>query len=159
MEAVGHRATTHKMIAEGHILLSVDGEAERVQAAAHTSLSQGPPTPSVAEMNRRRYALSDQLDDFLATSDPTELLLIVALLVTGCSELALLSKLHWLATGKWLARHLAVSDPDLSKRLVEATKCAVADGEKEQMASTVREILERVGGPLKEGYRDEVVLL
>lgn len=159
LEAVGHRATTHKMIAEGHILLSVAGEAERIQAAAYTSLSQGPPTPSVAEMNRRRYALTDQLDDFLATSDPTELLQIVALLVTGCSELALLSKLHWLATGKWLARHLAVSDPDFSKRLVEATKCAVADGEKEQMASTVREILERVGGPLKEGYRDEVVLL
>ena len=158
LEAVGHRATTHKMIAEGHILLSVDGEAERVQAAAYASLWQGPPTPSVAEMNRRRYALTDQLDDFLATSDPTELLLIVALLVTGCSELALLSKLHWLATGKWLARHLAVSDPDLSRRLVEATKCAVADGEKDQMASTVREILERVGGPLKEGYRDEDVL-
>jgi hypothetical protein len=110
-------------------------------------------------MNRRRYSLTILLDDFLATTDATELLLIVAELVTGCSELALLSKLHWLATGKWLARHLAVSDPDLSKRLVEATKCAVADGDKEQLESTVREILERVGGPLKEGYRDEDILV
>jgi hypothetical protein len=159
LEAVGHRATTHKMIAEGHILLSVDGEAERVRAAAYTSLSQGPPPPSIAEMNKRRYALTDQLDDFLATTDPTELLFIVAQLVTGSSELALLSKLHWLATGKWLARHLAVSDPDLSTRLVKATKRAVADGEKNQMEGIVREILERVGGPLKEGYRAEDVLL
>jgi hypothetical protein len=153
LEAVGHRATTQKMIVDGAILVSVQGEAERIQLAAQEHLSMGPPRPSDAEMRKRRYLLTDQLDDFMGTSEPTELLYIVGELVIGSSELALLSKLHWLASGKWLARHLAVSDSEISERLVEATKSAIANGEKHQMEDIVREILERVGGPLKEGYR------
>lgn len=157
LEAAGHRATTQKMIADGRILVSEEGEAERIQSAAHAYLAVGPPSPSVEEMSRRRYTLTDQLDDFMGASEPTELLYIIGELVTGVSELALLSRLHWLATGKWLPRHLAVSDPDLSRRLLDATKSAITSGKKRQMEVIVHEILERVGGPLKEGYRVGVV--
>ena len=141
------------MLAYGHILVSVDGEAERVQLAAVERLAEGPPPVSDEEMTRRRYVLTDQLDDFIGATDPTELLHISGQLIIGSSELALLSKSQWLASGKWLPRHLALSAPALSTRLVEATKAVISDGDKVPMEVIVREILERVGGPLIEGYR------
>ena len=75
------------------------------------------------------------------------------LLVGAGGELALLSKAQWLASGKWLPRHLALSEPELSIQLSSAIKAIVETGEKALIEDVVREILERVGGPLTEGYR------
>lgn len=154
LEAASLSATTMRMIADGHILVSVDGEAERVQLVALDRLAEGPSPISEEEMGRRRYSLSDQLDDLIGATDPTELLYISQQLVVGASELALLSRSQWLSSGKWLPRDLDISDPDLSLQLLEASKEIIVRGDKRQMENIVREILGRVGGPLLEGYRD-----
>lgn len=154
LEAASQSAATMRMIADGHILVSVDGEAERVQLAALNRLAEGPSPISEEEMSRRRYSLSDQLDDLIGATDPTELLYISQQLVVGASELALLSRSQWLSSGKWLPRDLDISDPDLSRQLLEASKEIIVSGDKRQMENVVREILGRVGGPLLEGYRD-----
>ena len=159
LEALGHRATTQKMVADGHILVSVKGEAERMQAAATKLLAGGPPPLTDDETKRRRYELTDQLIDFMGTSDHNELIYVVGQLIIGVSELALLTRSHWLATGKWLPRHLAVSDPELSQRIVEATDLVMKSGDKHQLEIVVREVLERVGGTLTEGYRHGAVAL
>lgn len=103
-------------------------------------------------MRRRRYALTDQLDDFIGATDPIELLYIGQQLVVGASELALLSKSQWLASGKWLPRFLAENDPELALQLNKAIESVISHGEKRLMEITVLEILERVGGPLAAGY-------
>lgn len=151
-ETSEHHGTTLKMLMDGHILVSVDGEAERLQAEAIDRFAKGPSSISIEEMERRRYALTDQLDDLIGASDPTELLYIGQQLLVGASELALLSKAQWLASGKWLPRHLALSEPELLMRLSSAIKAVLETGEKEPIEAVVREILERVGGPLTEGY-------
>lgn len=153
MEATEHKATTLQMIADGHILKSMDEAAEHIQSDAFERLSKGPAPITDEEMLRRRYMLTDQLDDFIGATDQTELFYIAEQLVIGTSELALLSKSRWLASGKWLSRHLEVSDPNLPARLVEATKAVLDHGEKLPLEVVVREILERVGGPFSEGYR------
>lgn len=153
MEASSHSATTLQMIADGHILISMDKAAEQIQSDAIERLAKGPIPTTDEEMARRRYMLTDQLDDFIGATDPTELFYIAEQLVIGTSELALLSKSRWLATGKWLPRHLELSDPALPARLVEATKSVLVHGEKLPLEVVVREILERVGGPLSDGYR------
>ena len=154
-EAKEHRAPTLKMLSDGYILVSVDGEAERLQLAAIERLAKGPSYISVEEMRNRRYALTDQLDDFIGATDPMELLYICQQLLIGTSELALLSKSQWLASGKWLSRHLTASEPELSLRLFDATTAVFATGDKDLLTTLVREILERVGGSLMEGYRVE----
>lgn len=159
LEAKGHRATTERMIVDGYIFLSVDGEADRIQTAAGKYLEVGPPQPSDDEINNRRSLLTDQLIDLHAASNQTELLYIVGQIVIGVSELALLSKRHWLATGKWLPRHLNVSDPELSARLVQATRSVVSEGDKKGLETIAREILDRVGGPLPEEHLVEDVRL
>jgi len=157
LEAKGHRATTQRMIVDGFIFLSVDGEAEQIQLAAAEYLALGPPRPSDEEIETRRYLLTDQLNDLHAASNQTELLYTVGQIVIGVSELALLSKLHWLATGKWLPRHLNVCDPELSTRLIQATRSVVSEGEKKELEAIAREILDRVGGPLPEAHLAENV--
>ena len=152
-ETSEHCAPTLKMLSDGHILVSVDGEAERLQTEAIDRFARGPASISIEEMERRRYALTDQLDDLIGATDPTELLYISQQLLVGASELALLSKAQWLASGKWLPRHLALSEPKLLIRLSSAIKAVLETGEKEPIEDVVHEILERVGGPLTEGYR------
>lgn len=152
-EASEHCAPTLKMLSDGHILVSVDGEAEKLQTEAVERFARGPSPISIEEMERRRYTLTDQLDDLIGATDPTELLYISQQLLVGASELALLSKAQWLASGKWLSRHLALSEPELSIQLSSAIKAVLETGEKEPIEDVVRKILERVGGPLTEGYR------
>lgn len=141
------------MIANTHILVLVDDEAKRIQTDALERLANGPLSLSDDEIKRRRYMLTDQLDDFIGATDRIKLFYIVERLVVGTSELALLSKSQWLASGKWLPRHLAISDPALSTRLLAATKAVLVEGGKQVLEVIVREILERVGGPFSEGYR------
>lgn len=152
-EASEHFATTLKMPSDGHILVSVDGEAEYLQSEAVERFAKGPSAVSVEEMRRRRYTLTDQLDDLIGATDSTELLYISQQLLLGASELALLSKGQWLASGKWLSRHLALSEPEFSIQLSSAVRAVLENGEKDPIENVVREILERVGGPLTEGYR------
>ncbi len=152
-ETSEHCAPTLKMLSDGHILVSVDGEAEQLQSEAIERFAKGPSSISIEEMERRRYALTGQLDDLIGATDPTELLYITQQILVGASELALLSKGQWLASGKWLQRHLVLSDPELSIQLSGAMKAVLETGEKEPIEDVVREILERVGGPLTEGYR------
>ena len=152
-ETAEHHATTLKMLSDGHILVSVDGEAEKLQTEAIERFAKGPSPISIEEMERRRYALTDQLDDLIGATDPTELLYITQQILVGASELALLSKAQWLASGKWLPRHLALREPELPMQLSSAIKAVLETGEKEPIEDVVREILERVGGSLTEGYR------
>ena len=152
-ETSEHHGTTLKMLMDGHILVSVDGEAELLQSEAIERFAKGPSSISVEEMRRRRYTLTDQLDDLIGATDPTELLYISQQLLVGASELALLSKAQWLASGKWLPRHLAVSEPELSMQLSSAIKAVLETGEKKPIEDLVCKILDRVGGPLTEGYR------
>jgi predicted nucleotidyltransferase len=151
-ETSEHCAPTLKMLSDGHILVSVDGEAEQLQSEAIERFAKGPSPISIEEMRRRRYMLTDQLDDLIGATDPTELLYISQQLLIGASELALLSKAQWLASGKWLPRHLALSEPELSVQLSSAIKAVLETGKKEPIEDLVRGILERVGGPLTEGY-------
>lgn len=155
LEAKNQSGVTLKMISDGFILHSVNGQAEQIQTDATKRLAKGPEPLSEEEMRRRRYMLTDQLDDLIGSMDPTEILYITQQLVIGCSELALLSKKQWLSSGKWLSRSLAKSDPDFSDRLFQAARSVIVDEDKALLESVTREVLKRVGGPLTEGYKVE----
>lgn len=159
LEAANQSAVTLQMISDGFVILSIAGEAERIQTSATERLKVGPPLLSESEMRKRRYMLTDQLDDFIGATDSIEILYITQQLLIGCSELALLSKRRWLSSGKWLPRALAMSDFDLSDRLYSAAKSTIVDEDKTPMEAVVREVLKRVGGPLTEGYKVEGEIL
>jgi hypothetical protein len=115
-------------------------------------LAAGPARPSDEELRQRRYRLTDLLDDLIGCRDPAELTYLAAMLLTIGGELILLSSGQWLDTGKWLARRLTEIDESLAERMISAHVAAVATQDTQPLQHVVTEILERVGGPLQEGF-------
>jgi len=135
------------MCADGVLLADADGTAASVLSQARAVLTAGPPGPSLAELDRRRYELSDLLDDLAGATDDGERAIICACVVRETAELALLAGGHWLGSGKWLLRELRAADPRLAGKLIAAREDPAALG---HLADGV---LDRAGGRLWAGYR------
>ncbi|MFC5907918.1 nucleotidyltransferase domain-containing protein [Streptacidiphilus monticola] len=153
-ETAARRSPLLAMCAEGMLLADVDGLGAVLQREARARLTAGPPPASPAELDDRRYALTDTLEDLRGCPDPEERVYLVADLLQRASELALLAGGHWLGGGKWLSRRLAAADPGLHGRLTAgavATVSGEVDGQG-RLAAAVEEVLGRAGGPLWAGY-------
>lgn len=151
-DLAGFRCTLARMCADGLVLRSVDGAAERIKNEARGRVEAGPPPVSREELDRRRYLVTDLLDDLRGATGPGESTYIASALLIAASELALLSEHRWLATGKWLARELSDSGGGLSGELARAVRALVADGDPQPLDDAVNSVLDRCGGPFTEGY-------
>ncbi|MER5437288.1 nucleotidyltransferase domain-containing protein [Streptomyces sp. NPDC002790] len=154
-ETAERRSPLLAMCAEGLLLSDADGIGAALQAEARRRWAAGPPPVSESELEDRRYALTDTLDDLEGCADPLERTYLVAHLLGRASELALLAGGHWLGSGKWLSRRLADADAGLHKRLTAGAAAAVsgADDGVERFADGVRAVLEAAGGTYWAGYR------
>ncbi|WP_405662872.1 nucleotidyltransferase domain-containing protein [Streptomyces sp. NBC_01166] len=154
-ETAARRSPLLAMCAEGLLLTDADGLGAALQAESRERLAAGPPPASATEMEDRRYALTDTLDDLRGCTDPLERTYLVAHLLERASELALLTGGHWLGGGKWLSRRLAAADPELHRRLTAGAVAAMSGrtDEEGQFAHVVGEVLASAGGPRWAGYR------
>jgi hypothetical protein len=117
----------------------------RDQARSH--LAAGPPDLPAAELERRRYGLTDLLDDLAGSTDPGETSVIGWAAWTQTAELALILAGSWLGGGKWLLRELRAADPALAADLLAAA------GHPARLAAIADLVLARGGGRLWAGYR------
>ncbi|WP_412539527.1 nucleotidyltransferase domain-containing protein [Longispora sp. K20-0274] len=146
-ELAERRPVTATMVATGTPLLDGDGSFADIRAECERQLAAGPAPLTTAELDLWRYGVTDQLDDLAGSTDPDESAMIALHLVRDAAGLALAAAGHWQANGKWLYRGLRAADPDLAARLLGARD------DKDQLSGVVREILDRVGGPLWTGFR------
>jgi hypothetical protein len=155
LERESHRPVLDLMCACGTPLLGPDAAA--VAASARGSLAPGPAV-GPDEWERRRYVLTDLLDDLRGTGEDdgsgtaAERAFITSRLLEETAHAALLHRGEWVHTGKAAARALAVADPNLLTRLVDACRAAF-EGQPQSLDAVVTEVLDAVGGPLREGYR------
>ena len=142
-----------RMVGESEVVLDRDGTAAEMQTEARELLAAGPGPLLAAERDTMRYGLSDLLDDLVGCRTSGELPWIAGLLLAQTAQLALAAAGEWGGSGKALHRALAAHDPGLAARLVDGHRAAVAEGRVERLRDVVLEVLDRVGGPLVEGYR------
>lgn len=140
-ELAARKPSTHRMLARGVTLLGDPGE---LPAHCARVLADGPPPLTPAERDRQRYVLTDLLDDLRHADDPGEHAVLVAALWTETARAALVFAGWWVSGGKWLLRELRETDPGFADRWVAA---------RDDPAPIATEVLERVGGPLFDGYR------
>lgn len=140
-----------RMVATGTVVADRTGDAARVQADARRLLEAGPRPLGAEETRALRYALTDQVDDLVGCDRPGELPWIAAHLATLVADLALGIGGHWTGGAKWLPRELADLDADLAARLTDALVAAPTD--RGPLVAVAREVLDRAGGPLQDGYR------
>jgi len=135
------------MCGQGVILADADGTGAAVREQALAVLDAGPPPLTPAELHRRRYGLTDLLDDLTGSSDPGETVVICWNVLCETAELALMLAGGWLGSGKWLLRELRAADSRLADELIAARE---DPGGLEVLADRV---LARAGGRLWAGYR------
>jgi hypothetical protein len=140
------------MCADGLLLLDVDGTGERMADTCRRLVAAGPPPATVEEIEDRRYAITDLLDDLAACTDRSERLFICSELTVRTAELALAVGGSWSAGGKWLARLLDTAAPGLNARLHNGVQQAL-EGRPEHLVGVVDSVLEQGGGRLWAGYR------
>jgi hypothetical protein len=140
-----------RMCADGVVLDGEERSIEAVRAEARRRLDAGPAESTPGEIDRRRYGITDLIDDLVGGVTEVERPFVVGQLATDVASLALVAARHWRGGGKWLGRELFDLDPDLARDLVAAHSLAVggSDGDLIRVAEAV---LDRVGGRLLAGY-------
>ena len=143
------RPTLARICADGVILADADGTATAVRDQARAVLAAGPPAVEPAELDWRRYSLTDLLDDLAGSTDPGETAVICWHVITGSAELALVLAGAWLGSGKWLLRELRAIDPRFADELIAARD------DPARLAGLADGVLARAGGRLWAGYRQD----
>ena len=146
-DAARRRPNLARMCTSGVILADAGGTANRIREQALAVLAAGPPRLDQVELDRRRYGLTDVLDDLAGSTDPGETMVICWQIVVEAAELALVLAGSWLGGGKWLLRELRATDPALAEALLSARD------EPDELTRLADTVLDRGGGRLWAGYR------
>lgn len=128
------------LLTEGTPLRTGD-ELPELRRWSAERLARGPRL-SAHQLELRRYALTDLIDDLADATDPLAAATIRADLVRGLAELALLSANAWLGSGKWLARRLRAADEATAAALTEL----VAEPAPAVAAAAASRLLDTLGG-------------
>jgi hypothetical protein len=143
------KPTLARMCTGGEVLTDVDGAGEAVRHQALAVLAAGPPPLEQAELDARRYGLTDLLDDLTGSTDPGETLVICWQIFVQVAELALLLAGAWLGGGKWLLRELRALDHRLAAKLI------AAHDNPAELARLADTVLAKGGGRLWAGYHQQ----
>lgn len=143
-ELGARKPSLHRMVGTGVTLVGEPGHWPETCAKV---LAGGPPPLTPAEREWGRYSLTDLLDDMVHAHDPGERVVIAECAWQAAGDHTLAFAGRWSGSGKWLLRELREYDPDMAARWL------AAHGDPEAIAAYVRDLLDRNGGPLFEGYR------
>jgi hypothetical protein len=149
LDAAHRKPTLARMVADGAPLTGREHIRTAITDLARSVLAAGPPELTTAELDWRRYGLTDLLDDLAGSTDPGETAVIGWTVWRQTAELALLLAGCWLGGGKWLLRELRAADPALAAELVAAS------GDPARLIAVADLVLGPAGGRLWAGYRAE----
>ncbi|MFF1444582.1 nucleotidyltransferase domain-containing protein [Streptomyces sp. NPDC058295] len=151
-DVAGRRAVLQSMYATGLVLVDTNGEAGRARALAEADLREGPPALEPQTVETKRYGLTNALDDLADTSDRFERLAVAGFVLNAAADLLCDYHHAWIGGGKWLPRRLLEADDQRGTALLEGHLHLCESGDPTPMMDAVSEILDLVGGPLREGY-------
>lgn len=146
--AAGH-ATLATMVADGVQVAGNDPAlAATAQRFAAALIAEGPPPLGDAELDWRRFAVGEQLDDLLDAAGQRQRIAVAPALHRALADLALRTAGAWSGVGKHLNTQLHRVRPDLARALDDALVLALAaDGDPQSLADAATEVLDTVGGP------------
>jgi hypothetical protein len=152
------RPTMARLVSEGRLLMDYDGVGEALARECAAVVAAGPPLLAPEELDLRRYALTDLLDDLAGHPPAAELAAVATTLWQESAELLLAAHRHWGGSGKWLVRELesydAAQGSTYALRLTDGLREALA-GRPEPLTTVVDDALATVGGRLWAGFRAE----
>jgi dATP pyrophosphohydrolase len=145
------------MISEGRVVGPRPDEALQWRSEALATLAKGPPTLTETRLDDLRYDITDKLDDLKAQRRPEEVMAIAAALYAPLAELVLRTRGQWFGRSKWIPRLIARTDSELSSEFQNAFQALFRAANAAALVELCRRELQRVGGPLFDGFRREAV--
>jgi hypothetical protein len=141
------------MVSEGVIIPfgSQLGAALKERAAA--LVQAGPPPLDAESIQRRRYFVTDLLDDLAYPRSIQELLGTATRLFEATADFYLRYHRRWSGRGKGLVRALVRADEHLAERFCAALHTAIVDRNPAALIHVTDEMLESCGGRLFDGLR------
>jgi hypothetical protein len=150
------RATLAEMIAEGHEVPGASAFTASVKAMAQAALREGPPALTEAEMQERRYHITELIDDIREPRSRQELVASATVIYNELADFYFRSQRGWTGSGKAILKRMKKTDPALARRFAEAFDVLFSTGQPLRVIELAEEILAANGGPLFEGYKHEV---
>jgi hypothetical protein len=144
-----------QMVMEGQEVPNPTDLSRRLKARAAALINAGPPALDPETERRRRYMVSDLLDDVREWRSTEELMASGARLFEELADYHLRSRGHWSARGKAIPPALQRTDPALSARYCRAFESLFHDGDVGQVIQLTEELLKAHGGVLFDGYRSD----
>ncbi|MGA5566686.1 nucleotidyltransferase domain-containing protein [Streptomyces platensis] len=148
------RGTVLFIYDQGLPLMDPHGHVARARAQARAVLASGPPPLTPTEWERGRYVLTCYMDDLIDTQ-PAERYEQLSLADFTLREAAHLLTAHhsaWTGIGKWLPRRLLSADPVRGRALLDGHRAVAEHADPAPLAAAAEELLNLLGGPLREGY-------
>ncbi|MFF2847357.1 nucleotidyltransferase domain-containing protein [Streptomyces sp. NPDC058001] len=148
------RATVVFVYAQGLTLADPHGYVARTRQLAREVIASGPPSLTAEEWRHGRYVLTCYLDDLVDSSSGSrhEQLVIADHVLREAAHLGTAHYGAWTGIGKWLPRRLLAAAPTLGKALLDGQQAVAEQADPAPLAAAVTELLDLIGGPLREGY-------
>lgn len=153
MDAKSGCPSLPQMVAEGIAIPEATECSESLKQLARKVLDAGPPFLTADERDRKRYGITDLVDDIREPRSSAELMASGAKLFEQLADYYFRSKNLWSATGKTIIRRFHAVDPELGKRYEHAFRELFAEANPAPCIALSEEILRDSGGPLFDGYR------
>ncbi|WP_226674594.1 nucleotidyltransferase domain-containing protein [Rossellomorea aquimaris] len=145
------RPSLPRMVAEG-IPLIKHPVITALKQEANSLLRDGPPNWSLQTIERKRYFLTDALDDFIGSTNRGESLCIANTIGESLHEFVLRTNGHWVGSSKWIIRALKEYDLQFASEYVDAFEQFYRKDEKNAIVKLVDTVLDGHGGRLFEGF-------
>jgi hypothetical protein len=127
--------------------------SREVKRRAAAVIEAGPPPLDSDSERRRRYFISDLLDDLRAPRSNDELIGAGARLYEQLADYYLRRRGLWSAKGKAIPRVLHRADAALGDVYSSAFRELFAQGDSQAVIRLTEDLLRESGGPLFDGYR------
>jgi predicted nucleotidyltransferase len=144
-----------QMVLEGVEIPATSNESRALKEHAASMIAAGPPSLDAATEQRRRYALTDLLDDLRDPRSRDELIGTGAQLYEQLADYHLRRHGLWSAKGKAIPRALWRADPELCTRYSHSFERLFTHSEARDVIHLAEELLRAGGGPLFEGFRSD----
>jgi len=153
MDAKSGCPSLPQMVAEGIVVSGTTDFSDSLKQLAQKILDDGPASLSIDELNRKRYSITDLLDDLRDPRSTAELIATGSRLFEELADFYFRSNGLWSASGKMIIRKLQTADTGLSTRFESAFRTLFSESNPSQCVALAEEILSSSGGLLFDGYR------
>ncbi|HEY9734007.1 MAG TPA: nucleotidyltransferase domain-containing protein [Drouetiella sp.] len=146
-------AALPQMVLEGTVITAPNDTAAELKLLAQQVIDAGPPALAESELEKRRYEITDLIDDIREPRSRAELMATGALLLNALADFYFRSHGMWSASGKRIFRKLGTADVKMQKEFEYSFSELFAEANSAPCIELAERVLKEQGGFLFDGYK------